>query len=152
MSPSDRLPGTRFLGFDFGEARIGVASGQRITASATALATISARGGEPDWARIDDLIAEWQPDALVVGIPVHLDGTEQPLTAAARRFARRLASRYDLPVHPADERLSSRAAREAIAADRRTGTARRTRKGDVDRMAARLILEQWLAQQEADED
>jgi putative holliday junction resolvase len=145
-------PATRFLGFDFGQARIGVASGQRVTASASPLATIPARAGEPDWARIDRLIADWQPDALVVGIPVHLDGTEQPLTRAARRFAERLRERYGLPVHPAEERLSSRAAREAIADGRRAGAGRRTRKGDVDRMAARLILEQWLATRETDDD
>lgn len=135
---------TTVLGFDFGRARIGVAAGQAITASASPLATVSARAGGPDWPHIDRLIAEWQPDALVVGIPVHLDGTAQPLTQAARRFGRELEVRYGLPVHAADERLTSRAASAEIAAARRAGSGRRTRKGDVDRLAARLILEEWL--------
>lgn len=136
--------GDTYLGFDFGLRRIGVAAGQRVTASAGPVATIPARGGEPDWQRLDAIIAEWRPAALVVGVPLLTDGSEQPLARRARRFAAALASRYSLPVHEADERLSSRAARELIAGDRAAGTRRRTRKGDVDRMAATLILEHWL--------
>ncbi len=140
------------LGFDFGRARIGVAAGQAITASASPIATVEARAGTPDWAHIDRLVAEWQPDALVIGVPVHLDGTEQPLTQAARRFGRQLEARYGLPVHAADERLSSRAASAEIAAARNAGNGRRTRKGDVDRLAARLILEQWLGNRPEHDD
>lgn len=133
-----------YLGFDFGLRRIGIAAGQRITASAGPVDTIPARDGEPDWPRLDAIIAEWRPAALVVGVPLLTDGGEQPLARRARRFASVLASRYGLAVHEADERLSSRAAREMIADSRAAGTRRRTRKGDVDRMAATLILEGWL--------
>lgn len=137
-----------FLGFDFGLRRIGVAAGQSFTASASPAATVSARDGEPDWQRIDAIVAEWRPEALVVGIPVHLDGTEQPLTARARAFARALAARYGLAVHEAEERLSSYAAEGMIADARRAGGRRRTRRGDVDRIAACLILERWLARRD----
>src|SRR5210317_2145775 len=95
------------LGFDYGRKRIGVAVGQQVTQSATALTTVSARDGKPDWPAITRLIEEWKPDALVVGIPYHMDGSEQDMTRAAQRFCRQLEGRYRLPVHPADERLSS---------------------------------------------
>lgn len=143
---------TRCLAFDFGRARIGVAAGQAVTGSASPVATVPAKAGTPDWRRLDALVAEWEPEALVVGIPLHMDGTEQPLTRAAREFADRLRERYGLPVHSADERLSSRAAGERIAAARGAGAGRRTRKGDVDRMAACIILEQWLATRSDDGD
>ncbi len=134
----------RYLCFDFGERRIGIAAGQAITGSASPVATVSAQAGEPDWHSIDALLAEWRPDALVVGIPLLLDGTEQPLTGKARAFARTLAGRYDLTVHEADERLSSAAAEQLVADARARGARRRTRKGDIDRIAACLILERWL--------
>jgi len=134
-----------FLGFDFGLRRIGVATGQAITCSASPVATVPARDGEPDWAEIDALVAEWHPDALVLGVPLLMDGREQPLTARARRFGRALAARYGLAVHEADERLSSSAAETLISDARASGRRRRTRKGDVDRIAATLILERWLA-------
>jgi len=134
-----------YLGFDFGLRRIGVAAGQAITRSASPVTTVAARNGVPDWTAIDALIADWRPDALVVGVPLLMDGTEQPLTARARRFGRALAARYVLPVHEADERLSSAAAETLISDARASGGRRRTRKGDVDRIAATLILERWLA-------
>lgn len=134
-----------YLGFDYGDRRIGIAAGQAITGSASPVATVGAHNGEPDWQAIDAALAEWQPDALVVGVPLLLDGTEQPLTKRARAFAHKLAQRYTLPVHEADERLSSRAAQGLLADARAHGKRRRTRKGDVDRIAACLILEHWLA-------
>ena len=141
-----------YLGFDFGLRRIGVAAGQLVTASASPVAVIPAREGDPDWQRLDALVVEWDPVALVVGIPLLTDGTEQPLGRRARRFAAALQRRYDLPVHEADERLSSRAARELIAERRSAGARRRTRRGDIDRMAATLILEHWLQAQAPDVD
>ena len=133
-----------YLGFDFGLRRIGLATGQSITGSASPLCVVPARNGEPDWHAIDATVREWQPVGLVVGIPVLLDGKDQAVTHAARRFAQRLRPRYELPVHEADERLSSAAAAGLIADARQTGARRRTRKGDVDRIAATLILEHWL--------
>ena len=98
------------LAFDYGDQYIGVAVGQTLTASAQALAVLHSRDGIPDWARIQHLLAEWQPCALVVGLPLTMDGHEQPVTQKAKRFGRQLEGRYNLPVYFADERLSSREA------------------------------------------
>ncbi len=129
-------PGT-LLCFDYGEKRIGVAVGQPVTATATALEIIAVRHGRPDWQRIEALMREWQPQALVVGNPLNLDGTRQPSTDAADRFARRLAGRFRLTVHRADERLTTYAARRQVPG-----------RVKVDAEAAKLILESWLAQQQ----
>lgn len=141
-----------YLGFDFGLRRIGVASGQRVTVSASPIDTVRADNGAPDWARLDAIMAEWAPAALVVGIPLLTDGKPQPMTRSARRFAEALRTRYELPVHEADERHSSRAARELIADGRAAGARGRTRKGDLDRIAATLILEHWLQANAHDAD
>jgi putative Holliday junction resolvase len=125
------------LGFDYGERRIGVAVGQTLTGTATPLATLPARDGEPDWQRIADLVAQWRPDALVVGLPLNMDGSEQTLTQRARRFGNRLRGRQRLAVHFADERLSTREAR-----DREGASAPREGR---DALAAQVILEGWMA-------
>lgn len=127
------------LGFDFGEKRTGVAVGQTLTGNASALATLTSKNGKPDWTGIEALLREWQPDALVVGIPVHMDGTEQPMTTAARKFARQLQGRYNLPVHEAEERLTSDAAEAELGSS--------NDRAAIDREAARIILEDWLRQQ-----
>ena len=95
------------LGFDFGTRNIGVAVGQVITRTATALPQLKARDGIPDWSQLAALIEEWQPDGVVVGIPLNMDGTESPMSQRARKFGKRLHGRYNLPFFPADERLSS---------------------------------------------
>lgn len=128
-------PGT-LLCFDYGEKRIGVAVGQQVTGTASALEIIAVRHGRPDWERIEMLMCDWRPQALVVGNPLNMDGTRQPVTDAADRFARKLAGRYRLPVHRADERLTTVAARRQV-----RGRAR------VDAEAASVILESWLADQ-----
>jgi putative Holliday junction resolvase len=135
-----------YLGFDYGRRRIGIACGQAITQSATPVDTVAAHGGVPDWPRIDRTVSAWQPQGLVVGIPLHMDGVEQTETHEARRFAATLHRRYALPVFEADERLSSREAEGVIVEARRRGSRRRTRKADVDRMAASIILERWLSE------
>ena len=122
------------LGFDFGRQRIGVATGQTITGTATALATLETRDGQPDWDRISELVDTWQPDALVVGLPLHADGSDSASTTAARRFMRQLEGRYHLPVHGMDERLSSHTA-SGMSDARNSGT---------DAAAARIILQDWL--------
>jgi len=129
-------PGT-LLCFDYGEKRIGVAVGQQVTATATALEIIAVRHGRPDWERIEMLMRDWQPQALVVGNPLNLDGTRQPFTDAADRFARKLAGRYRIPVHRADERLTTYAARRQVPG-----------RVKVDAEAAKIILESWLAGQQ----
>lgn len=123
------------LGFDFGERRIGVAVGQSVTRTASPLATLAARDGQPDWAALQKLVTAWRPDVLVVGLPSTADGAAHPLAAAIARFARRLEGRFGLKVEFVDERLSSHAAAE-LARDGRHG---------VDAHAAALILETWLA-------
>lgn len=133
-----------YLAFDFGERRIGAATGQSLTATAAPLTTLHSPNGAIDWNAIAALISEWQPDALVVGLPTHMDGSEIPITQRARRFMRQLEGRFRLPVHAQDERLSSREAEALLREQRASGQRGRTRKGDVDKMAATLILQRWL--------
>ena len=133
-----------YLGFDFGTRRIGIAIGQALTCSARALVTLSNRNGAPDWDAISRLIEEWRPDALVVGLPLNLDGSDHEITRLARRFGNRLRGRYNLPVHTMDERLSSAEAESQLAAQGRYD------KADVDKVAAQLILQGWLEQQSTD--
>jgi putative Holliday junction resolvase len=127
------------LGFDFGLQRIGVAIGQEVTGTATALRTVKSRNGQPDWEQISELIQTWQPDALVVGLPLHADGSESNFTQAVTRFARQLEGRFHLPVHTMDERLSSQA---ASGLQGTPGNEVAT-KG-IDAVAARIILQDWL--------
>ena len=129
------------LGFDYGRKRIGVAVGQRLTRSATALTTVRARDGKPDWPAIAHLIEEWEPDALVVGIPYHVDGSEQDMTRAARRFCRQLEGRYGFPVYQSDERLSSYIVESSRPLKCYSDQ-------DIDSQAAQLILQDWLQQKE----
>ncbi|MHB1373046.1 MAG: Holliday junction resolvase RuvX [Thauera sp.] len=130
------------LGFDFGLARIGIASGELETGQASALTTLHAEANDERFAAIARLIAEWRPVALVVGLPTHLDGREHELTARCRRFANQLHGRFALPVFTADERLSSVAAEAELAAAGRQGW--RERKAVVDAAAARIILQTFL--------
>ncbi|MCZ6719787.1 MAG: Holliday junction resolvase RuvX [Gammaproteobacteria bacterium] len=123
------------LGFDYGEKHIGVAVGQTLTATASPLETVQVKNRQPDWDTISRLIETWKPDALIVGLPLNMDGTPQAMTRAAERFMRQLQGRYPLPVQPVDERLST------IEAVDRSKSARQT----VDAIAAQVILETWLA-------
>lgn len=129
------------LGFDFGVKRIGVAVGQELTGTARALETLRSPDGGPDWPGISRLIEQWQPDALVLGLPLNADGSDHEVTRLARRFGNRLKGRYNLPVFTIDERLSS------VEAERLLAEQGRFEKEEVDSLAARLILESWLAQQ-----
>lgn len=130
------------LGFDFGLARIGVASGELETGRANALTTVHEESRTARFAAIASLIAEWQPVALVVGLPLHLDGGEHELGARCRRFANQLNGRFGLPVLLADERLSSSAA-ESRLRDAGIGDWR-ARKSQLDAVAAQLILQHFL--------
>ncbi|MEZ5645743.1 MAG: Holliday junction resolvase RuvX [Burkholderiaceae bacterium] len=119
-----------FLAFDFGRRRTGVASGNRLTRTATPRGTIAAEG-DARFAQIAERLREWQPDALVVGVPFHPDGAEHENTRLARRFARQLRGRYGLPVFEVDERYSTT---EALALGAQ----------DADAASACIILEQYL--------
>jgi putative Holliday junction resolvase len=134
------------LGFDFGARRIGVASGNRISQSARPLPVLMVKSGQPDWVRVDALLSEWQPQALVVGLPLTLDGGEQAITRGARAFADALGTRSNLPVHLVDERHTSQEAARRFAAQRAAGSARRRDAENIDSLAAAVILESWLAQ------
>ena len=125
-----RATSCSFLAFDFGTRRVGVASGNSLTRTATALRTLSAEG-EARFDAIAALIAEWQPDALVVGVPWHPDGVAHDNTRRAQRFARQLQGRFRLPVHEVDERYSTVEAQSAGARD-------------LDATSAAIILEQFL--------
>jgi putative Holliday junction resolvase len=135
-----------FLGFDFGLKRIGVAVGQDLTRSATGLVTLTAVKDKPDWNAIAALIGEWHPQALVVGLPLNMDGTENELTKRARRFSNQLRERFRLPVHLMDERLST------IEAERLIAQAGSKHDRDSDKLAAQLILRSWIEHQSANED
>jgi putative Holliday junction resolvase len=133
MSGGDRsTQPLSFLSFDFSLRRVGVASGNSLTKSATPLRTITAEG-DARFAEIAKLIAEWQPAALVVGVPFHPDGAAHDNTRRAQRFARQLSGRFGLKVHEVDERYTSTEARAQGERD------------DVDAAAAALILEQFFS-------
>ena len=119
-----------FLAFDFGTKRVGVATGNTLTGTALALQTVAAEG-EARFDVIGRLIHEWQPAALVVGVPFHPDGAAHDNTDRARRFARQLQGRFQLPVHEVDERYTTT---EAHAAGAR----------DLDAASAAIIMEQFL--------
>lgn len=137
------MPSGVYLGFDFGYKRIGVAVGQSITQTARPLATLAAKEGIPDWSFVEKLMREWRPQALIVGLPTCIDDSEQYTTAAAKGFARQLRKRFALPVHLVDERLSTVEARAQLFAE---GGYRKIQKTAIDGIAACIILEQWLQQ------
>ncbi|MFC6440911.1 Holliday junction resolvase RuvX [Bowmanella sp. JS7-9] len=129
------------LGFDFGTKSIGVAVGQRITGTAAPLDALKARDGIPDWDLIANLLKTWQPDQLVVGLPLNMDGSDQPLTDLARKFAGRLHGRFGLPVAHCDERLTSADARATLF---ELGGFKKLGKQKVDSVAACIILQSYM--------
>lgn len=133
------------LGFDVGSRLIGVAVGNRVTASARALAAVPVRESGPDWALLDNLQRQWLPDTLIVGLPLAPDGTEQPASRLARRFAEHLRQRYKAPVALVDEQYSSQEAARRFAQARAAGQRRRRDAATIDAEAAAVIVERWLA-------
>lgn len=134
------------LGFDVGTRMIGIAVGNSLTATARALDVIEVRKGNPDWNKLDRLVREWQPEALVVGLPLTLDDGEQPMTRTARDFGNRLRKRYGIAPQFCDERNSSKEAARNFAAARAAGHRRRHEGQRIDADAAAIILERWLLQ------
>jgi putative Holliday junction resolvase len=135
------LPDATLLAFDFGARRIGVAIGTTRLRTARALTTIDDERTDARFQAIAALIAEWQPQQLVVGVPLHADGTPHDMTARARRFARQLAGRFGLPVIEVDERYTSEIARTEL---RESGRGGREHRAARDAVAARLILQAYL--------
>lgn len=138
--PEAAVRGT-LLAFDFGEKRIGVATGETLLGSAHPLTTIHAESNDDRFAAIGKLVAEWQPVGLVVGLPTHADGTPHEMTRLAQKFGERLQRRFALPVFYADERLTSL---DAEARLRETGRNSKTAKPLLDAVAAQLILQTWF--------
>jgi putative holliday junction resolvase len=135
------MPDGTVLAFDFGEKRIGVATGETLLGSAHPLTVIHAQSNDDRMAAIGRLIVEWQPVQLVVGLPTHADGTPHEMTRLATKFGERLQRRFHLPVAFADERLTSV---DAEARLRETGRNSRTAKPLLDAVAAQLILQTWF--------
>ncbi|MDR2219488.1 MAG: Holliday junction resolvase RuvX [Methylobacillus sp.] len=141
-TPTQTAPSVgTLLGFDFGERRIGVAVGDTLVGIAHPLQTIDSESNDIRFAAIARLITEWKPAHLVVGLPTHLDGAEHELTHLARKFARRLEGRFNLPVSLVDERLSSVEASQNL---KQAGVAGRKQKPMLDQVAAQLVLQHYL--------
>ncbi len=136
------------LAFDFGTRQIGVAIGQTLTKTANPLTVFKAKDGIPDWGQIKQLLEEWQPNQVLVGLPLNMDGTESEFCARARKFGRRLHGMFGLQVSMVDERLSTFEAKQQESKFR-IGENRRGEKNykeqPVDDLAAVIILQTWLS-------
>lgn len=130
-------PEGTFLSFDFGTKKIGCAVGQSVTHTASPLSRLATQQGTPPWEKIQRLIQEWEPDGLVVGLPLQPDGSHSLTSRSAHKFGRALQERFGLPVYFVEERLTTVAARERLA---ELPYAQR----NVDSMAAAIILESWF--------
>ncbi len=141
LFPDDLSSEFSALAFDFGTQRIGVAFGQSVTGTASAVTVLKARDGQPRWNEMAQLVEQWKPDVFLVGLPYNIDGTVSELLGRAEKFARRLQERFDKPCYGMDERLSSREAIERLV---EANTARTVRKTAIDHIAAQIILENWF--------
>ncbi|WP_397377287.1 Holliday junction resolvase RuvX [Pseudomonas sp.] len=141
MSDNKSKPLRLLLGFDYGTKQIGVAVGQVITGQARELCILKAQNGVPDWQKVEALVKEWQPDAIVVGLPLNMDGSKSEMSERAEKFARRLNGRFNLPVHTHDERLTTY---EAKGQRLQQGQNSGYRERPVDALAAALLLQGWL--------
>ena len=128
------------LVFDFGTKSIGVAIGQEVTGTASPLPALRAQNGTPDWSVIARLYEEWQPHLVLVGLPLNMDGTEQPMTEQAKRFANRLAGRFTTPVETWDERLTTADAKSILF---ELGGFKKLSKEKVDSVSACVIFASW---------
>jgi len=144
-----------FLGFDYSQNKIGIAVGQRLTGTASSLSTLISHNKKIDWQGIEQLLEQWHPAALIVGLPLTMEGEEQETTESAKIFGNQLNERYNLPVYFMDERLTSREASHLLGYDGHTSPRRHNKAGkkvkkhkqqghDIDRVAAQLILQSWL--------
>lgn len=133
------------LALDFGLRRIGVATAALVSGTASPLTTIAATAGEPDWAALDTLLHDWEPDLLVLGLPYNSDGSDSDMTQRVRLFGELLDARYGRPVELVDERYTSAEAEAVLKAQRRAGIrTKKLKKTDVDSMAAAIIASSWL--------
>jgi putative Holliday junction resolvase len=130
-----------YLCFDFGLKRIGVAIGSDLIRKARQLSPMKAKDGIPNWQELEKLLREWQPKAVIVGLPLNMDGTESELSTRARKFGNRIHGRFHTVVHMHDERLSSYEAKGMVLEEKG-----HVDFGDhsVDGLAACLVLESWF--------
>jgi len=137
-----KLSRDNYLGFDFGTKKIGVAVGQSTTNIASPLQTITSIKQVPNWRVIEQLINEWQPQALIVGISKQDDGSDNPVTPKMRKFCNQLNGRFHLPVHQQDEALSTFEAKQMLYDELKLSA---SKLWEVqDQLAAQLILQSWL--------
>ncbi len=134
-----QTPNGFVMAFDYGLRHIGVALGQAVTATSTGIATVKAKQGKADWRAIDQLLEEYEPKQLVVGLPLNMDGSVSDMAERAQQFGRQLGKRCGLPVSWHDERLSSRAAKADFEAAKAMGTANTEHE-----LAACLVLDSWF--------
>ena len=136
----------RVLGFDYGLKRIGVALANTDVHIANPLCTIQNTDKESRWKAITALVEEWRPDHFVVGLPLYLNGDDSEFSEHTKRFARQLEGRYNLSVDMVPEQLTSAEAEGLLKHARQSGKKNRTRKEEIDQLAASIILENWLEQ------
>ncbi|WP_151193336.1 Holliday junction resolvase RuvX [Cysteiniphilum sp. JM-1] len=133
----------KLIGLDYGKSRIGIASGQMITKTATPIATIAAKQGEPEWHELDKIIKQWRPSDIIVGLPIDAKDQETKITEEARAFAQKVELRYQKPVHLISETFSTREARWRLEEVQNKSN----RHLKVDAFAACVILETWMNDQ-----
>ena len=132
------------LSFDFGLKQIGIAYGQTLTKCAKGIVILKAKDGIPNWDAVGDLINEWKPNLLLVGLPLNMDSSESELSARARKFARRIEGRFSADVQMVDERLTSQEAKMLVRENSNKDGSRLVDFTKVDHIAAALILQSWL--------
>ncbi len=135
------------IAFDFGLKRTGVAVGNTLTGSASPECTLLSQDQKPDWQGISRLFEIWKPEQLVVGMPTELDGSENPLKKRIERFCNQLNGRYSLPVDQENEQFTSIEAAGRLKQLRQSGRKKKVSKEEVDKIAASIILENWMTRQ-----
>jgi putative Holliday junction resolvase len=145
--PDFMSPSCSYIGIDFGVANMGIALGQSITKMAAALKTIHIKNKKFKWGELDEIIKQWQPAAIIIGLPLTEDGEQQLVTKQASNFAKKLIIRYKIPVFEVDERYSSMQAQDDFAEARRQGSAKKKHGKNLDAHAAKNILQRWLDSQ-----
>lgn len=133
------------LGFDYGLSRIGVATGQTLTQTASPLIALSAKNGTPQWKQIQALLNEWKPDLVVVGLPLHDDGSMSEMAERSKKFGQRIHGRFGVRVEFINEYHSTREAREHLNYRGKTSG----QDGKLDATAASVIVERWIGEQDA---
>ena len=130
------------IGIDFGTRQWGLAVGNTATKLATSIQSIRARNGEPNWINLKLLQEKWHASAIVIGLPLNMDGTDQPLTQRVRAMAKKIEKELSLPVYFQDERLSTVEAKAELFA---SGGYKSLKKDKIDSLSAVIILQDWLS-------